>query len=83
MLGQPIADIAEPIDMARQVDAVAQRRGRSGAGRDDGKVEYGKRDHGANLVRPIEGTKAPAAQIRPALAAPAEHVRLNRKWDEL
>ena len=25
MLGEPVADIAEPIDMARQIDAVAQR----------------------------------------------------------
>ena len=39
MLGEPVADIAEPIDMARQVDAVAQRRGRLGAGGDDGEVE--------------------------------------------
>ena len=39
MLGEPVADIAEPIDMARQVDAVAQRRGRLGACGDDGKVE--------------------------------------------
>ena len=28
MFGQPVADIAKPIGMARQVDAVAQRRGR-------------------------------------------------------
>ena len=39
MLGKPVADIAEPIDMARQVDAVAQRRSGFGTGRDDGKVE--------------------------------------------
>ena len=39
MLGEPIADIAEPIDMARQVDAVAQRRGGFCACGDDGKVE--------------------------------------------
>ena len=27
MLGQPVADIAQRIGMARQIDAVAQRRG--------------------------------------------------------
>jgi len=27
MLGKPVADVAELIDMPRQVDAVAQRRG--------------------------------------------------------
>ena len=46
MLGEPVADIAERIGMARQIDAVAQRRGRLGAGGDDGEVEDGERDHG-------------------------------------
>ena len=32
--------------MARQIDAVAQRRGGLGAGGDDGKVEDGERNHG-------------------------------------
>ena len=57
MLGEPIADIAEAIGMARQIDAVAQRRGRLGAGGDDGEVEDGERDHGAKLVRRLEHTK--------------------------
>ena len=39
MLGQPVADIAQRIGMARQIDAVAQRRGGLGAGGDDGEVE--------------------------------------------
>ncbi|MGY3424904.1 hypothetical protein ACVWZW_005379 [Bradyrhizobium sp. F1.13.4] len=39
MLGEPVADIAEPVDMARQVDAVAQRRGGHCACCDDGEVE--------------------------------------------
>ena len=39
VLGEPVPDIAEPIDMARQVDAVAQRGRGFGTGRDDGKVE--------------------------------------------
>ena len=39
MFGQPVADIAERVGMARQIDAVAQRRGRLGAGGDDGEVE--------------------------------------------
>ena len=71
MLGEPVADIAEPIDMARQIDAVAQRRGWLGAGGDDGEVEDGKRDHGAKLVRPTGATKSPAVQVRPANGGPA------------
>ena len=59
VLGKPVADIAEPIDMARQVDAVAQRRGRFGACGDDGEVEDGKRDHGAKLVRQMRGRQRP------------------------
>ena len=39
MLGEPVADKAEPIDMARQVNAVAQRRGGFCACGNDGKVE--------------------------------------------
>jgi hypothetical protein len=39
VLGKPVADIAEPIDMARQIDAVLQRVGRTGACGDDGEVE--------------------------------------------
>ena len=39
MLGEPVADEAEPIDMARQVDAVAQRGGGFCACGDDGKIE--------------------------------------------
>ena len=46
MFGQPVADIAQRIGVARQIDAVAQRRGRFGAGGDDGEVEDGERDHG-------------------------------------
>ena len=60
MLGEPVADIAELIGMARQIDAVAQRRGRFGGGGDDRQVENRKRDHDAvNVVRPIGATKAP------------------------
>ncbi len=57
MLGEPVADIAQRIDVARQIDAVAQRRGWFGAGGDDREVEDGKRDHGANLVRRRRGHK--------------------------
>lgn len=39
MLGEPVADIAEPIDMLRQIDAVAQRRGGFCACGDDGEVK--------------------------------------------
>ncbi len=63
MLGEPVPDIAEPIDMAGQVDAVAQRRGRLGACGDDGKVENGKRNHGDKLVREAQATKAHVSQI--------------------
>jgi hypothetical protein len=45
MFGQPIADIAERVRVARQIDAVAQRRGGPGAGGDDGEVEDGERNH--------------------------------------
>ena len=68
MLGEPVTDIAKPIDMSRQIDAVAQRRGGFGACGDDGEVENGKRDHGAKLVRQTAATKAPGVQIRPAHA---------------
>ena len=66
MLGEPVADIAEAVGMARQVDAVAQRRGGFCAGRDDGEVENGKRNHRDKLVWGISRTKAPMAQIRRA-----------------
>ncbi len=46
MLGQPVADVAQRVRMARQIDAVAQRRGRAGARGDDGEVEDRERDHG-------------------------------------
>ena len=39
MFGQPVADIAERVGVARQIDAVAQRRGGLGAGGDDREVE--------------------------------------------
>jgi hypothetical protein len=60
--------------MARQIDGVAQCCGWFGAGGNDGEVEDGKRDHGANLVWLVEATKTPAAQIRPANEGPA-HTR--------
>ena len=82
MLGQPVADIAEPIDMARQIDAVAQRVGRAGAGGDDGEVEDGKRDHGAKLVRSAGATKARRAQIRPAPVGKETRWR-HAEWDEM
>ncbi len=50
MLGEPVADIAEPIDIACQIDAVAQRGRRPGFGGNDGEVEDGKRDHGRKLI---------------------------------
>ena len=54
--------------MARQIDAVAQRGGRLCPGRDDGKVEDRKRNHGITLMRPFGLTKGPAAQVRGAAA---------------
>ena len=44
MLGQPVADIAQAIGMARQIDAVAQRRGGFGARGDDREVEDRKEE---------------------------------------
>ena len=39
VLGKPVADVTKRIDMARQIDAVAQRGGGFCACGDDGKVE--------------------------------------------
>ena len=81
MLGQPVPDIAEPVDMARQIDAVAQRGGWFGAGGDDGEVEDGKWDHGAKLVRPTGATKSLAVQVRPANEGPGTRQASLSKWD--
>ena len=66
MFGQPVADIAKAVGMAREIDAVAQRRGGLGAGGDNGEIEDGERDHGRNLVRHDGPTKGLGAQIRRA-----------------
>src|SRR5258706_3629783 len=66
MLGQPVADIAERVRVARQIDAVAQRCRGLGAGSDDGQVEDGERNHCPYLVHGIRPTKGPGAQIRRA-----------------
>ena len=66
MLGKPIADIAERVGVARQIDAVAQRRSRLGAGGDDGEIEDGERNHGPNLVCPPGRTKGHPVQMRRA-----------------
>ena len=63
-------EIAETIDVACQIDAVAQRGGRPGAGRDDGKVEDGERNHRNKLVRDVWPTKGRNAQGRPAPSRP-------------
>ena len=73
MFGQPVADIAEAIGMARQIDAVAQRRGGFCPRGDDREVEDRERNHGGNLVGLVRSTKGLAAQIR---AAPA------RMWNQ-
>ena len=84
MLGEPIADIAEPIDMARQIDAVAQRRGGFGAGGDDGEVEDGKRDHGDKLVRRVRGAQRPRRRRSGARReGTAEGWQPDTEWDEL
>ena len=82
VFGQPVADIAERVGMARQVDAVAQRRRRPGAGGDDGKVEDGERDHAANLVCRTGPTKGALMQIRRASAALPLTGRRADQWDE-
>ena len=66
MFGQPIADIACYIGMARQIDAVSERRSGFCARGDDGKVEDRKRYHEPNLVRRIGPTKGGLAQVRGA-----------------
>jgi CubicO group peptidase (beta-lactamase class C family) len=58
MLGDPVADIAEPIGVACEIDTVAQgRRGRR-AGRDESKVKDGKRRHRVSAQRPIPYRRA-------------------------
>src|SRR5437899_2766624 len=81
MLGEPVPDIAEPIDMARQIDAVAQRGCRFGACGDDGKVENGKRNHGRKLVCGVEATKAPIEQIRTAQDGVDRQALSGTKYD--
>src|SRR4051812_4489163 len=82
MFGEPVADVAERIGMARQIDAVAQRRGRSGTRGDDGEVENREWNHGANLVRRAKQTKGAAAQIRHAPAARVPAVSGSGGWDK-
>ena len=80
MLGQPVADIAQRIGMARQIDAVAQSRGGPGAGRDDGEVEDGERDHRHKLMCQAGRATGPDARIRAArmwISGCASH---NDKW---
>src|SRR6266851_2391167 len=81
VLGQPVADIAQRIRMARQIDAVAQRRGGLGAGRDDGEVEDRERNHEINLVRQIGPTKGRGAQIRRASVSGADNYLPKVGWD--
>src|SRR6267143_2011760 len=68
MLRQPVADVAQRVSVAHQIDAVAQRRGGLGARGDDGEVEDRERNHGNKLVRYSRPTKAPLTQIRRASA---------------
>ena len=68
MFGQPVADIAEAIGMARQIDAVAQRRGGFCACGDDREVEDRERNYGGKLVCIVGCTKGLGAQIRRASA---------------
>ena len=81
MLGKPVPDIAERIDMARQIDAVAQGARGFGASGDDGKVENGKRDHGRKLVCGVEATKAPIRQIRAAQDGVDRQALSGTKYD--
>src|SRR6266404_5331000 len=81
MLGEPIADVAELIRVARQIDAVAQRRRGFGAGGDDGQVEDGERNHRPYLVHGIRPTKGFGTQIRRAGEAerrPSKRAKLGQ-----
>ena len=75
MFGQPITQVAQRIGVARQVDAVAQRRGGFGAGGDDREVEDRERNHGNKLVRQSGRTKGPDPQIWGAKARMGEYGR--------
>ena len=82
MFGQPVADIAERVGVARQVDAVAQRHGGPGARGDDGKVEDRERYHGANLVPWRGRTKGRPVQIRRAPADRGSGNRPEFRWEK-
>ncbi|WP_185658281.1 hypothetical protein [Burkholderia sp. Bp8992] len=45
MLGQPVAPVAPAFRVPGEIDGVAERLGRVGAGRNGGEIEYGKRCH--------------------------------------
>ena len=55
VLGDPVAVIAEAVDVPREIDAVLERGRRWRAGRDEGEIEDGKGRHEA---LPIGGTFA-------------------------
>jgi hypothetical protein len=70
MFGEPVTEVAQPVGVARQIDAVAQCGGGFCAGRDDGQIEDRERNHRPNLVLRIGPTKGRAAQVRRAPARP-------------
>ena len=82
MFGQPVAGIAERIGVARQIDAVAQRRGGLGAGGDDGEVEDGERNHGAKLVRHFQADKGPCRADQARAGEPGRAPTGADEWDE-
>jgi hypothetical protein len=83
MLGQPVTDIAQRVGVARQIDAVAQRRGGFGTGGDDGEVEDRERNHGAKLVCDIGRTKGRLAQIRRASGSAEARGLKPARWDDI
>ena len=57
MFGGPVPGIAEGIDMAAEIDAVAERLGGRGARSDERQVENGKVGHAGRLMAPGRPTK--------------------------
>ena len=53
MLRHPIAGVAEPFGMRREIEAVAQRRGAGRAGGHRREVEDGEGRHGGTLNDPL------------------------------
>ena len=65
MLGHPVAPVAEPLDMAREVERIAQRLAGVAAFGDRGEIENGEWDHLMTIAP--DGVKRKAALRSPSI----------------